>query len=779
MFIASLSLFDTSGFVPRWYCGDWSTALGWTHILSDLAIWSAYMAIPILLAWFVTRRRDMPFAWVFWLFCLFIFACGTTHLLEAIIFWDPVYRLAAVVKVVTALVSWATVMALVPVVPKLLSLRSPAELEREIADRKRIEERMRASEALFRSSFENAAIGIGLSGLDGQWQQVNPALCELVGYSEAELLAKTFEEITHPDDRPAQQRLVEKLLGGELRSYQLEKRYLHKQGGVVWVLISVSLLRDDAGRPQCFIKQVQDISHRKHVEESLRLQSRIIDQSPDAVVSTTLDGHITSWNRGAAQTYGRSAEQVIGRPFTSLEGRQPMADALLRAIPLVLKNGMHEFESRLADADGRETIIQSRLSLLRDERQNPVGIINHSIDITTRRQLETKLQQAQKLESLGVLAGGVAHDFNNLLMGVLGHAELALLSMPPGAPGRQSLEHIRTAALRAADLCRQMLAYSGKGRFIVQPIDLARMVEEMTHLLEVPISKKATLRYEFAPYLPAFEADPTQIRQVVMNLITNAAEAIEGDDGEIVVRTSVAEVDAARPDHDWLPEALLPGRYVSLEVSDNGCGMDAETKRKIFDPFFSTKFTGRGLGLAAVIGIVRGHHGGLQVRSEKGCGTTFRILFPCSTTQATSAPSEPAVANGWSGAGTVLVADDDPEVRLVVSELLERLGFKFLLACDGVEAVEVFRREADRLRLVLLDLTMPRLDGNQALKQMAEIRSEIPVVVISGYSEQDTVLRISGRQLAGFIQKPFQSSALISKLREVLDSHPLTNPNSD
>jgi PAS domain S-box-containing protein len=497
------------------------------------------------------------------------------------------------------------------------------------------------------------------------------------------------------------------------------------------------------------------------------------------VVSTTLDGHITSWNRGAAQTYGRSAEQVIGRPFTSLEGRQPMADALLRAIPLVLKNGMHEFESRLADADGRETIIQSRLSLLRDERQNPVGIINHSIDITTRRQLETKLQQAQKLESLGVLAGGVAHDFNNLLMGVLGHAELALLSMPPGAPGRQSLEHIRTAALRAADLCRQMLAYSGKGRFIVQPIDLARMVEEMTHLLEVPISKKATLRYEFAPYLPAFEADPTQIRQVVMNLITNAAEAIEGDDGEIVVRTSVAEVDAARPDHDWLPEALLPGRYVSLEVSDNGCGMDAETKRKIFDPFFSTKFTGRGLGLAAVIGIVRGHHGGLQVRSEKGCGTTFRILFPCSTTQATSAPSEPAVANGWSGAGTVLVADDDPEVRLVVSELLERLGFKFLLACDGVEAVEVFRREADRLRLVLLDLTMPRLDGNQALKQMAEIRSEIPVVVISGYSEQDTVLRISGRQLAGFIQKPFQSSALISKLREVLDSHPLTNPNSD
>ncbi len=762
------SLFDTSDFMPRWYCGSWTPAQGWLHIISDLAIWSAYMAIPLLLGYFVIRRRDLPFRWMFWLFCAFIFACGTTHLIEAIIFWKPIYRIGGVVKFATAVVSWSTVVALAPLTPRVLSLRSPAELEREIADRKRAEEKLRESEARFRNAFENAAIGMGLCGLDGQWFQVNSVLCDMLGYSESDLLGMTPRRLTHPDDWPRQQPLIDKLLAGEIRFFHIEKRYLHKQGRVVWVLASVSLMRSDDGRPQYYINQFQDISHRKHIEESLRLQTRIIDQAHDAVVSTTLDGHVTSWNKGAQTIYGYAAQEVVGRPLSFLEPPTKTESSLGEAIRAVLQKGTHEIEAQTIRKDGTEVLVHSSLTLLRDEEQQPLGIVHHSIDITERRRLEAKIQQAQKLESLGVLAGGIAHDFNNLLMGVLGHADLAILEMAPEAPGRHNIEHIRTAALRAGDLCKQLLAYSGKGRFVILSIDLAKLVEEMTHLLEVSVSRRAVLKYEFAPHVPAIEGDPTQIRQVVMNLITNASEAIVGAAGLIVVRVKAVDVDEQYLDRTYLHESLPTGHYVCLEVTDNGCGMDAETRKRIFDPFFSTKFTGRGLGLAAVLGIVRGHRGALQVYSEQHRGTTFRILLPCSTKAAQSTAFAPSSAIGWHAQGKVLVADDDDEVRQVTRSLLEKVGFEVLTAENGREAVDLFRLRPD-VCLVILDLTMPVMDGAAALDQIRQVREDVPVLIFSGYSEQDAATRFAGKRLAGFIQKPFEANTLVATLREILE----------
>jgi len=372
-----------------------------------------------------------------------------------------------------------------------------------------------------------------------------------------------------------------------------------------------------------------------------------------------------------------------------------------------------------------------------------------------RRQLEAQVQQAQKLESLGVLAGGIAHDFNNLLTGVLGNAQLALYDLASSSPARESVEDIEQAARRAADLCRQMLAYSGKGKFVVQPIDLTETVREMGQLLEVSISKKAALRHNLAEGLPAITADATQIRQIVLNLITNASEALGEEGGVVSVATGVMDCDRAYLGCTYLDDDLPEGRYAYLEVADTGCGMDDGTLEKIFEPFFTTKFTGRGLGLAAVLGIVRGHQGAINVYSEPGQGTAFRVLFPALDEPAASESQNDQDPKDIRGTGTVLLVDDEERVRRVGRRILERMGFTVLTARDGREAISVFQEHADEIACVLLDLTMPNMDGVEAFQQLRRIREDVRVVLASGYNEQDATQHFTGQGLAGFIQKPF------------------------
>lgn len=387
-----------------------------------------------------------------------------------------------------------------------------------------------------------------------------------------------------------------------------------------------------------------------------------------------------------------------------------------------------------------------------------------------RRKLEDQIHHAQKLESLGVLAGGIAHDFNNLLMGVLGNASLAMMELPPESPARESVTHIEHAALRAAELAKQMLAYSGKGRFIIQRLDLTKVVEEMSHLLQVSISKKAFLRYNFAANLPAVEGDPTQIRQVIMNLITNASDAVGEKSGVITICTGALAADSAYLSETYLDDDLPEGCYVYVEVSDTGCGMDEETQAKIFDPFFTTKFTGRGLGLAATLGIVRGHKGAIKVYSEVGKGTTIKLLFPaCALPEDEPTGNDEKEALAWKSTGKILLVDDEETVRVVCRRILESCGFRVLTANDGRIGVDLFREKADEIDLVLLDMTMPHMDGEEAFREMRKIRSDVRVVLTSGYSEQDATGRFAGKGLAGFIQKPFFPSSLLEKVREILE----------
>jgi len=389
----------------------------------------------------------------------------------------------------------------------------------------------------------------------------------------------------------------------------------------------------------------------------------------------------------------------------------------------------------------------------------------------TRQHLEAQLRHAQKLESLGVLAGGIAHDFNNLLMAILGNAELALFEISKSSPARPGIEEIEKAARRAAELTRQMLAYSGKGHFDIRLVDLSEIAGEMAHLLDVSISKKTLLRMDLAKGLPAVRADVAQLQQIVMNLIVNASESLDEEQGGVVaIRTGKEFCTQAYLDQSRAPEKPPAGDYVYLEVSDTGHGMDGATLGKLFDPFFTTKFTGRGLGMSAVLGIMRGHGGAIMVDSIPGKGTTIRALFPALDTAASAAPgvsAERAPAECKANAA-ILVVDDEEAVRGMLLQLLGRAGFEAIAAADGLEAIAIFRERGSGIACIVLDLSMPHLDGLQTLRELRRIHGDVPVILSSGYSESEIEERFRGEGVAAFLQKPFQFQALYDALRRVL-----------
>jgi len=397
------------------------------------------------------------------------------------------------------------------------------------------------------------------------------------------------------------------------------------------------------------------------------------------------------------------------------------------------------------------------------------GLAVFARDITQRKRFEEQLRQTQKLESLGVLAGGVAHDFNNLLVGILGNASLALESISPASPVREMLQDVVKATEQAAHLTKQLLAYAGKGRFFIQAIDLSEMVKETVSLLQTSIPRSVQLRLNLAGNLPCIEADPTQMQQLLMNLVINGAEAIgENTPGMVMVTTALVEMD-----EPYIRQVLAAadqiaaGTYVSLEVHDNGSGMDEATISRIFDPFFTTKFTGRGLGLAAVLGIVRGHKGALKVYSTPGKGTTFKIFFPA-TAESLVKPPAPASQGSLSGKGVILVIDDEEIVRRTAKKTLERYGYDVLIAENGQEGVSLFQALADKISMVLLDLTMPVLSGEEALRQLKSIRPNTKIVLSSGFNEVEAIQRFAGKGLAGFIQKPYTAAALAEQIKLVL-----------
>jgi len=443
------------------------------------------------------------------------------------------------------------------------------------------------------------------------------------------------------------------------------------------------------------------------------------------------------------------------------------------------KASRFDIECRMKAKSGEWRWILNRCKVVaRASDGTPLRIAGTHTDITSlkqaeeeREKLRLKMLDAQKLESLGVLAGGIAHDFNNLLTVILANATLARVEVEsPNTPRDKRLADIETAARRAADLCRQMLAYAGRGSFVVERISIGKLVHDTTQLLQVSINKKARLVLNLAPDLPPVETDASQLQQVIMNLVINASEALGEAPGEISLTTRLGRPKIAA-DVVLHSFDLPDGACVCLEVSDTGQGMTPATLARVFDPFFTTKFAGRGLGLAAVLGIVRAHNGALTVESRPGFGSSFSLFLP--VMKFTSAPATPLPAMPLPARpveGTILVADDEPVVLSTADQLLRRAGYRTVLAADGNVAVSLFCANPQGFAAVLLDLTMPGLDGAEALRKIRAINPDVRALLMSGYSEQDVLARVRDQGPVPVLRKPFTHEMLLSRIAEVIAS---------
>ena len=515
--------------------------------------------------------------------------------------------------------------------------------------------------------------------------------------------------------------------------------------------------------------EFRDITKQKQAEKALRLTRFSLEHASDSIFWTTPGARIVDVNEAACRSLGYTRQELLQmtmldiNPHYSAE-QWPQHFAELRSCDSL------KFESEQLTKDGRLIPVEIVANYVRYESEE----LNCSFirDISNRKRaeeerigFEKKLLHTQKLESLGVMAGGIAHDFNNLLMSIMGNADLALMRLNPQSPAVDNLKSIEKATASAADLAKQMLAYSGKGKFVVENIDLNNLLEEMLHMLEVSISKKAVLRLNPFQPLPQVEADATQLRQVIMNLIINASEAIGDKSGVIAISTGCMDCDRRYLENVWLDENLSAGLYVYLEIADTGCGMDKNTMSKLFDPFFTTKFTGRGLGMAAVLGIIRGHKGAIKVYSEINKGTSFKILLPASD-KPVEFFNENNHTNDWKGSGTVLLVDDEESVRGVGIEMLKELGFETITANDGCEAVEQFKNNP-AISFVILDLTMPHMDGEQCFRELRQLQPDIKVIMSSGFSNDEITQKFVGKGLAGFLQKPYKLSMLKEVIRKI------------
>jgi len=634
---------------------------------------------------------------------------------------------------------------------------------RDVTGRHKAEEQLEQLAAIVESS-DDAIMSISLDGVILTW---NAGAQRLYGYRAEEVVGRHHSILLPPDLSSEIPGLLEKVKRGEPADH-LECLLEGKDGRIIPVSVAISPIRDRDGKIWAASKVARDISERKRHEAALAQWEYVFQNAGWGVVLTDPAGAaMESVNPAFAAMHGYEPGELQGRPLADMlapEARTDLPQHAARAN----REEHAVYEALHLRKDG------SRFPALTDETafKNPQGAIlfraYYFQDVSERKRLESKMREAQKLESLGVLAGGLAHDFNNLLTGIMGNAGLVLEWLPAESPARPALMNVVRASERAADLTRQMLAYSGKGRFVIREVNLSETVREITGLIRTSIPRKVQLDLNLAEDLPPVEADPSQIQQLIMNLVINGAEAVGENAGAVRVTTGVEDVSAA-PLQGYLGmDVLGPGRYVCLEVHDSGVGMDERTKARIFDPFFTTKFTGRGLGLAAVSGIVRSHHGALKVDSAPGAGSTFRVLFPAAPAGvAAKAPVVEARAD-LRGAGTILVADDEEMVRRTAKAALEHYGYAVVTAENGLQALETVDRMRSGIALVLLDLTMPVMSGEETFERLRALEPGLKVIVTSGHSETEAIRRFGPQGVTSFIQKPFTPARLAEKVKAVL-----------
>lgn len=661
------------------------------------------------------------------------------------------------------------------------------ELELQNEELRRAQKQLEESRDAFSRLFNQAPVGYVTIDQQSRISRFNRTFLEMTRGTEVEVADRPFGDLLVEEDRPVfLARFKAFFKSPEGKTIQVRLRRL--SGGFLTVRLTG---RAEAGAPlpeggkeassRLFLL-VADVSELVESDERAREKGALFESlfmclPFDAWVRDTQNrvilqnqSSLDQWgsHHGLRPLQARGVTPELIRRWEE-NNQRAMAGEVVR----------EEFQ------DGERAIFNIVAPVRDGERIT--GIVGINIDISERKraeaerlEMERRLLHAQKLESLGVLAGGIAHDFNNLLVAILGNLDLALDDLPPDSEVRMSVENAIRASRRARDLAQQMLAYSGRGRFIVTQVSLNELVQENLRILRVASSPTVTMDLRLESNLPLISADAAQLQQVVMNLITNASEAIGDRPGTVTVSTGVVEVGPALVFENLQPERLAPGRYVKVEVADTGCGMDAETQKRLFEPFFSTKFTGRGLGMSAVLGIVRGHKGGISITSEPGRGTTIRVFFPVSASgprpcvEASHDPQElPVLAPGAAvpakneSAGIILVVDDDEMVGELCATMARKCGFRSLIAPDGAEALRLFDAHRGEICGVILDLMMPTMDGGTAFDALIARDPGLRILLSSGYAEQDVLRQFQGKPVAGFLQKPYEFETFRRQLRRV------------
>ena len=560
--------------------------------------------------------------------------------------------------------------------------------------------------------------------------------------------------LIHPEDRDMVRRNSKLAIEGT-------GHYLRRDGSAGWMEGTGRVIYDEqTRRPVRMMGVCLDATERKRNEQARSQLAAIVDSSDDAIISAGMTGAILTWNAAAGRMYGYSATEAIGSDITLLFADGCASRKAEIVERLTRGERVETFEAQCVHKDGTPICVSLTISPIEGDSAAPtVSLIAR--DITRHKALEEQLRQSAKLESLGILAGGIAHDFNNILVGILGNASLVRELLTPVSPARPMLDDVIRASERAASLTQQLLAYSGKGKFVIQPVDLSDLARDMVSLIKSSIPRTVRLQLVLAAGLPPVTADLTQMQQIIMNLVINGAEAIGERPGTVTVTTGVQHLDEHSTGAATLSnDAVKPGTYVLLEVRDDGCGMDEATIRKIFDPFFTTKFTGRGLGLSAALGIVRGHQGLIRVDSRPGEGCAFRVLIPAAEERAPAAAAPEVGTEDLTGSGVVLVVDDEEVVRRAAAVTLEHCGYTVIMANEGQAAIALFRKFSSQIVMIVLYLSMPVINGEECLRLLKDIQPDVPVILSSGFSEADIVARFQVGGSAGFLQKPYTARHL-------------------
>jgi PAS domain S-box-containing protein len=657
-------------------------------------------------------------------------------------------------------------------------------LEKEIAERHRMEEILRQSEEKFRNLVETTSDWIWETGPDGAYTYCSPAVRNLLGYDPEDVIGRNPFDFMPVDEAERVSARFSPFRETGAPFFNLVNRNRRKDGRIVVLETSGVPRFDSQGNLLGYRGIDRDITERQQTEEELRQKEEFIrallDTSKDWIWAVDNNATHTYSNPAIRAILGYELDEIIGKSSLELisdEDRGRVQATFMKSIEE--RRGWSNIIIRWRHKAGNFRILESNSVPILDRDGNVLGFRGMDRDVTERMraeaerlEMERRLLHTQKLESLGVLAGGIAHDFNNLLMVLFGNLELALTNLSAASSVRPYIEQALQAARRGADLTRQMLAYSGKGRFLVTHIDLSQLLRENVNLFRTAVPRNITMDLHLTNEPSTIEADLGQVQQIVMNLITNAAEAIGSRAGAIALTAGVQEFDETYLDKSRLDEKPSAGRFAYIEVFDTGCGMDDGTQQRLFDPFFSTKFTGRGLGMAAVLGIVRGHKGAIMVQSAPGKGTTIKVLFPYSESSRGSdidacvgLKTSPAISSKWK---RVLVVDDEDAVVQVCCAFVLRIGLQPIAASNGEEALSLLGKHADEIGCVLLDLTMPHMDGISTFKEMKRIRSDIPVILCSGYDELEATRHFAGEGLFGFIQKPFGLNDLQRKVERAL-----------